>query len=252
MCIRDRSFARALSEGAFGAWDELVLPLMNGEGPMPTLLTNACREVGLTADTSVTNHAPYITLPPSWDDYLTALTGKHRQLLRYALRDFDRWAGDSKRLEKVDCPSGLARGREILVRLHRQRWQDAPNAGVFRSPRFIAFHNEVMPRLLDSGALQLVWLSAHGRPVAAMYNIVWNNKIYFYQSGRDTSLPRHVRPGVVIIAKVIQTAIESGVREFDFLGGASTYKMQLALSTLSLIHISEPTRLLSISYAVFC
>src|SRR5678816_4814887 len=38
----------------------------------------------------------------------------------------------------------------------------------------------------------------------------------------------------------------NGVRMMEMSGGCPTYYM------LSLIHISEPTRLLSISYAVFC
>src|SRR5205823_2903580 len=108
--------------------------------------------------------------------------------------------------------------------------------------KFNAFHDAVLPQLLEAGALQLVWLSAHGRPVAAMYNIVWNNKVHFYQSGRDTTLPAHLRPGIVIIGKVIQQAIEAGRREFDFLGGASSYKTQLALATrpLVLLRVARP------------
>jgi CelD/BcsL family acetyltransferase involved in cellulose biosynthesis len=70
-----------------------------------------------------------------------------------------------------------------------------------------------------------------------MYNIVWNNKIYFYQSGRDTSIPSRQRPGVVLIAKVLQRAIEAGRREFDFLGGDSPYKMQLALAARPLLEL---------------
>src|SRR5262249_10830335 len=105
------------------------------------------------------------------------------------------------------------------------------------SPAFNAFHDAMLPRLLDMDALQLLWLCARGRPVAAMYNIVWNNKVYFYQSGRDTTLPGNLRPGVVIIARAMQQAIEAGRREFDFLGGDSTYKMQLALATRPLVEL---------------
>ncbi len=229
--------ARALVTKELGAWDEFVIPLMDGSGPMPTLLETAFSQAGCRAEIAVTTQAPYVPLLESWDAYLKALTKKHRQQLRYSLRDFDAWAGDTQRLESVQTPDQLEKGLAILIDLHKQRWHDPAEGGVFRAPRFNAFHHAILPQLLQAGALQLTWLAAHGRPVAAMYNIVWNNKIYFYQSGRDTNLPSHLRPGVVVIAKVLQQAIQAGRREFDFLGGASTYKMQLALATRPLVEL---------------
>ena len=41
-----RSLATAVTAGTFGAWDELVLPMMDGDGPMPALLTAAFRDAG--------------------------------------------------------------------------------------------------------------------------------------------------------------------------------------------------------------
>ena len=58
--------------------------------------------------------------------------------------------------------------------------------------------------------------------------------------------------GVVIIAKV--NGIEVGnvtTAAAGTYGGPGTFDRRLVVN-LSLIHISEPTRLLSISYAVFC
>ena len=47
-----------------------------------------------------------------------------------------------------------------------------------------------MPALLKAGALDLRWLNVRGVPVAAAYNIVWRNKIHFYQSGRRLDVQR--------------------------------------------------------------
>jgi CelD/BcsL family acetyltransferase involved in cellulose biosynthesis len=88
-----------------------------------------------------------------------------------------------------------------------------------------------MPRLLDRGALDLWWLEVGERPVAAVYNFVWDNKVHFYQSGRATDLPKKVRIGIVAHALVMQRAIAEGRREYDFLAGTTQYKMQMALST---------------------
>ena len=101
-----------------------------------------------------------------------------------------------------------------------------------------------MPQLLDAKALALLWLTVRGEPVAAMYNIVWNNKTLFYQSGRKLDVPRHLRLGVVIICHAIRQAIEAGGGEFDFLAGEAPYKKQLALATRPLIQLRVAHRTL--------
>ena len=41
-----------------------------------------------------------------------------------------------------------------------------------------------MAWLLEQGALELLWLSVRGEPVAALYGMVWAGKVYAYQCGR--------------------------------------------------------------------
>src|SRR5262249_54569440 len=103
------------------------------------------------------------------------------------------------------------------------------------SSRFDSFHKAVMPVLLDAGALDLSWILARGEPVAAAYNYAWDGKVSFYQSGRRVDLPARLRPGIVIHAHAIRRAIEDGRREYDFLGGAVRYKVQLSTGTRPLV-----------------
>ena len=58
---------------------------------------------------------------------------------------------------------------------------------------------------------------------------------YFYQSGRRVDVPKAVRPGIALHALAIRASIESGLREYDFLAGASRYKRELALATRPLV-----------------
>ena len=44
--------------------------MMDGDGPMPDLLTAAFRAAGLAAEKVETARAPYIPLPATWDAYL--------------------------------------------------------------------------------------------------------------------------------------------------------------------------------------
>src|SRR5690606_27068315 len=148
-----------------------------------------------------------------------------------SLRAFDAWTSGDASLQVVRTEAELERGARILRDLHAARWRADGQAGAFASTRFSAFHAEVMPALLSRGALELMWLCAHGEPVAAVYNIVWNDKVYFYQSGRRPDLPRQVRAGLVLHALAIRRAIELKRREYDFLNGGSRYKLDLALAS---------------------
>lgn len=229
------ALAEALTSGALGGWDELSMPAMGGDQLMPVLLARALEERGAEARVEVTGASPHIPLPRSWDDYLAALPSSRRYMVRRSLRDLEKWAGGTLRMERAEKREDLARGMETLVRLHGARWSADGQSGVFASPRFRAFHDEVMPALLDRGALELWSLSAHGEPIAAMYNIVWQDKVYFYQGGRKPDLPQSVRVGIAMHALAIREAIAAGRREYDFLAGTSRYKMELSLATRPLV-----------------
>jgi len=229
--------AQAIAGGALGPWDELVLPMMDGESTMPGLLAHAFRFHGFKAELTKTDEAPYIELPSNWDDYLKGLTKKHRKIVVDSLRNFEAWAGSESKFVRATTPAELERGKRILIDLHRQRWGSENGAGTFRSGRYLAFHDAVMPALLGQQALDLSWLTVRGEPVAAMYNIVWNNKVYFYQCGRNLDVPKSVRPGGVLLAHSIREAIAAGRREFDFLGGVSLYKLQLANARRPLVRL---------------
>ena len=101
-----------------------------------------------------------------------------------------------------------------------------------------------MPAFLKAGALQLLWLTVRDEPIAAIYNILWNGKVYFYQSGRKIDLPSKIRPGLVMQAYALRRAIEAGRREYDFLGGAARYKLQLALASRPLVQFRAVRRAL--------
>lgn len=233
-----KALVRALREGSLRGWDELLMPAMAGDGPMPSLLVQELSRVGIDARLENAAPAPYISLPTSFRAYLDALPSSHRYLVTRSLRELEAWAGGKVTLERANTHSELAYGRRLLESLHDERWRAKSSpGGAFGSPRFRAFHDEVMPALLDAGALDLLWISVHGEPLAALYNIVWNGKVHFYQSGRRLDVPKPIRPGIAIHALAIARAIEQGLSEYDFLAGASQYKTQLALGSRPLVRL---------------
>ncbi len=232
------AFVAALVAGDFGPWDEVVLAMMDGETPLPSLLHSAFRHAGLQSEIATTGHAPYIPLPSTWDAYLAALSKSNRTLVRDSVRRFEKWAGADGCLHRATTPDEVEACKKILIALHHQRWQGVEQAGVFRSPHFLHFHDEILPILLRQNALDLLHMTdSDGEPVAAAYNLVRNGKVSFYQSGRKLDVPKNIRPGIVLHAYAIRAAIKAGQREYDFLGGAARYKTQLALASRPIVQV---------------
>ncbi len=232
------SFVDAAVAGSFGNWDEIVLSMMDGDGPMPAHLAAAFGRAGVAFQITTTGSAPYIPLPSSWDDYLAAQSKSNRTLIRDSVRRFEKWAGADGGMHHASSPADMEAFKQILIGLHRQRWGGKRQGGVFRSRVFLRFHDEVLPLLIRKGAVELSYLDGPGgEPIAAAYNLVWDGKISFYQSGRKIDLPNNIRPGIVLHAYSIRTAIQAGKREYDFLGGPERYKRQLALASRPLVQL---------------
>jgi CelD/BcsL family acetyltransferase involved in cellulose biosynthesis len=230
------ALAGALAKGR-STWHEIAFTALEGRSPAVQRLAPAFGARGLVCESAPFGECPYIALPKRWEDYVAALPSDDRYLVNRSLRDFDRWAGDSARVEVARGYEDLQRGKAILHQLHEERWQAGGKAGVFASPIFRRFHDLLMPALLDRGELDLRWLVAHGEPVAVSYSIVNDNRVYFYQGGRATSLPKGIRPGIVLHLRAIRAAIEAGRHEYDFLAGDARYKLQLATRTRPLVDL---------------
>lgn len=227
------AFVRALADWP-GRWDELVVPRMNGDHPMPRLLAEALTAAGAPAELRQSDEAPYVALPATWDAYLTQLSGEDRYLVRRTLRDFEKWAGGAAVVREAATTADLEEGKQALHALHHERWR---GGGTFRSAHFLRFHDQVMPPLLARGALRLLWLVVRGEPVAAAYNLRWAGREAFYQGGRKVDVPKGVRPGLALLLMAVRQAIEAGCREFDLLAGAARYKRQIAPSLRPLVEL---------------
>jgi CelD/BcsL family acetyltransferase involved in cellulose biosynthesis len=237
--------ARALESGELGAFDEMVLSRMNGDSASTQALTSALAIHSLAPAPLAEAPAYYISLPETWDEYLALLSSSRRYRLKRALRDFEKWSGGEHEVIRSKEPGDLTKGFQILADLHAERWRASGRGGAFASTRFFAFHERVLPVLLEQNALELIRLEVRGEPVAAVYNIVWDGRVHFYQSGRKMDVPKKIRPGVILHAFAIQTAIDNGRREYDFLAGTARYKEELSTATrpLSSVRATRPALL---------
>jgi hypothetical protein len=236
---REGAVGAAIGKALLGSparWDDLVMPAVHEDDRATLALAHHLHHGGCGVSTEKTGVCPFATLPKTFDEYLGQLDGERRYFARRALRDYEAWSGEAPRLVRAETQRELRHGLEVLERLHDERWA---GAGLFRSERFRSFHRELSRQWLggEDVRVDLSWLVAHGRPVAALYGFVSRGTFSFYQAGRALDVPAKIRPGIVAHLAAMKRAIEDGLVEYDFLQGEAQYKQKLMTARRDLVTI---------------
>ncbi len=166
---------------------------------------------------------PVVTFPAgaSFDDYLATLDKKARHEIRRKVRRAE--AAGALRLTVSDDP--LA-DLEAFIDLHQRRWGPdglfPPTPGGANSRVFI---RRVFEECGRTGPIRLSFLTLDDRRIAAGIHVETPDTWMFYNAGIDPDA-RDLSPGVVLAARYVQAALESGAKRFDFLRGDEPYKYE--------------------------
>ena len=200
----------------------LSLPgLMEGAASLE-ILPRLCKEIGLSCLVEEITPAPYVSLPDSFDGYLALLGRKERHELRRKMRRAQELLpGLSFRLTRAE--EELPQDMQSFLDLHRK---SAAAKKEFMDDKMAIFFREVAQGFFRAGLLRLAFLSSEGKDVAAAFQFRTRRSILLYNSGYDPDR-RAAQPGLTLIARCIENAIEEGVNEYDFLRGAERYKYDL-------------------------
>lgn len=222
---RERDVATALAAWLCGpgreAWDAIELCGVAADDVAVGELVAACARSDLSVHVQNDLNCWRIELPGTWGEYVERFSRSHRKHLRRAERRYV----DSGRaaLRQATNPAEARHALELLIDLHQRSWQARGRPGAYASPRFMAFHREVVPRMFARGMVQLNWIELDGKPIAAEYQLVGNGILYAYQGGFD---PDHhdAEPGRLSLSAVLRQAIENGLLAYDLLRGDEPYK----------------------------
>ena len=178
---------------------------------------------------------PVLSFPDNYDAYVKSLGKNMReQIKRYP-----------KRLEKeFEVEYQLARTEtemetalENLFALHGKRWRARGQPGVLALPSRRKFHRLVGEKFLENNWLRLWTLRCNGRPACVLLSYFWGGKYWFFIGGFEPDLMRW-SVGTCLFARVFQSAIEEGAREFDFLRGAEEYKYRFGAVNRDYVNLS--------------
>lgn len=158
--------------------------------------------------------AAVLELPGSHDEYLSGLRGKDRHEIRRKGRRFADGLGEPRLVR------GGAEDLPVFFEMHRA----APGRkGRFMTPGMEEFFADLLA--LDGAVLWL--LKGEGSAsVAAAFGFEDPDAFYLYNSAYDPD-NSPVSPGVVLVDRLIDAAIGSGRRWFDFLKGDESYKFRM-------------------------
>jgi CelD/BcsL family acetyltransferase involved in cellulose biosynthesis len=220
---RPEERARSAKElmGALAArndWREADLAGLPARSSWLADLRRGAEDAGLLVAVEDDAVAPFVRLPGSYDEFLAALPGK----LRHEIRRKDRRLREAfPDVRLVDAtPATAADDLDVFVGLHRS---SAGDKGRFMVPGIELFFRRLAASFLNAGRFRLSFLEAGGRRMAGAVGFRDGDRFLLYNSAFDEEF-RSVSPGVVLVAELIRSAADDGLRGFDLLKGDLPYK----------------------------
>ena len=177
--------------------------------------------------------APYLALSPDVD-VLDRFSANTRQQLRRSLRAWEKIG--PLMLEAAATGEQADEFLAALAELHQRYWTGRDKPGAFAEPFFARFHHALLRRPCGRQSADLLRVSAGGRIVGYLYNLVHDGWVAAYQSGFDFGADADtLRPGLICHLLAIQHYQRAGAHRYDFLGGEARYKRSLASAEIPLL-----------------
>jgi len=226
-----RGFLAWLAGPDAPAWDFVDLCNQPAASLSHTVLPKLAEAAGFVAEVAQEDVSPILTLPRledhedpraenAWNAYLASLDKKERHEIRRKLRRVEREAPGAA-IRFVEPGSDLSAAVDAFITLHRNSRSDKH---AFMTEEMQAYFRAIAGVLAERGWLQLSFLEVEGQPVATYFCFDYRNDILVYNSGYDPANVPQLSPGWVLLARLIEHAIATGRRHFDFLQGNEDYK----------------------------
>jgi CelD/BcsL family acetyltransferase involved in cellulose biosynthesis len=204
-------------------WDRLLLPNLSAASRIHEQLV---MPLGPTTMAVEAQPLPSFRTPARpLDGYLAALSSSS---MRRKLKRSVKVAGE-RGLRFVRA-SSLEEGRAMfdeIANLHQQRWQEKGKPGVFSSPTFRAFHDDMIAHYARHDRLWIVGLSDGRSLIAGRYCIETRGVLYDYVSGVQGMEDNQLNPGLLLHILTIDAAAAAGLKAYDLMGGDYDFKRRL-------------------------
>lgn len=164
--------------------------------------------------------------------FLESLSSNTRYQVRRSIRLYESEYGKLELTQAQDKHEAIALFHEA-GEFHKLRWEDSG----YSNPEFVKFHENLINRNFDQDQIKLLKISAGDRKIGILYYQVYEKTVYFYLQGLKQEQNPKLKPGLVSHAMACQYFLELGINFYDYMGGYSQYKEQLAEHKTDLVSI---------------
>jgi CelD/BcsL family acetyltransferase involved in cellulose biosynthesis len=192
-----------------------------------TPLASALREAGREVVVEEQDIAAVLSLPESFDAWLASIGKKERHETRRKRRRYEEMVGPARIARFEDSERYL----EEFISLHRT---SSGEKGSFMTDAMAAYFTDLMA--LPGWGIDALLTPEQGI-AAAGFSFHGDDGYYLYNSAFDRGY-WEASPGVVLIASLIEFAIEEEQMVFDFLKGDETYKFRLGAEPRPLFEVA--------------
>ncbi|MBM4423509.1 MAG: GNAT family N-acetyltransferase [Chloroflexi bacterium] len=202
------------------AWKRLILSNTPEWTPTLRRLQAFATESGMSAEVTRLDVCPVIQLPRTFDAYLKQLDSKQRHEINRKLRKAQ-GSEDAVTWHVVDGGRDIAAEAEAFMALMETASADK---AAFLTPRMRAAFRDIFAAMHRARLLQLAFLEVGGVKAAAYAQFNYANRIWVYNSGINPAIAGQLSPGWILLARLIEDAINTGHAVYDFMQGNEDYK----------------------------
>lgn len=214
-------------------WDEMHICNIPEGSPTLTLLPLLAAKRGLKSEKTIEDVCPTITLPATYEEYLSLLDKKQRHELRRKRRRAENYPVNWEVVGSEDNLDG-----EIETFLNLMAMSTTGKAEFLKQPGHRDFFKEMGRALFDKNLLELNFLTVGEERAAALWNFVYKDRMMLYNSGLNQIDYSDISAGIVLLTFSIEDAIRRGFRIFDFLQGDETYKYRMGAKPVTVYNLT--------------
>ncbi len=209
-----------LNSAAAPPWQRIILSNTPHWTPTFHHLHAYATDAGMRAAIAQLDVCPVIQLPNTFDAYLRQIESKQRHEINRKLRRAQ-GSEDAITWYIVDGRRNITAETEAFMALMETA---SPQKAAFLTSQMRAAFRDIFAVTYRAGLLQLAFLEVNGVKAAAYAQFDYANRIWVYNSGLNPAVGGALSPGWVLLARLIEDAINNGRREYDFMQGSEEYK----------------------------
>ncbi len=213
-------------------WDVLELSPFHRVSPALAVVENFAANSGLTRTYWTEGQSPFLTIIGKWDDHLKTLSKNRRGNFQRQFKKLAEHGGIT--LEVVTGGDLLDDALQAGYRMESMGWKGEKGTAISSDPALRAFYGNLAARNATTDGLRLYFLCVGGRRIAFQYCLEAKNTVYVLKTGYDTDFAPY-SPSQLLAWKVLESAYDRGIREYDFLGGTDDWKRVWTQETRELV-----------------